>query len=174
LTPESKWIPISFERDSEAIPWNRKHSFVLLSNQSEFLVMFKFFVHEAFTIANHFCRFHSNLIPNRSASKPTDADMSSVVVTASIRRSFLGMHFHAVVLSFCLGEYPAPNSGNAIGAVVQAQAMRLREGPERLLDRVCVRDHRMTRGRKARQLVRENSIFWHENHFHTEPFTSQQ
>jgi hypothetical protein len=43
---------------------NQIHLQVLLSNQSQFLVMFKFFVPDAFQNADHFRRFHLNRIPN--------------------------------------------------------------------------------------------------------------
>jgi hypothetical protein len=37
---------------------------VLRSNQSQFLVVFKFFVHHVFQLAIHFHRIHLKLIPN--------------------------------------------------------------------------------------------------------------
>jgi hypothetical protein len=58
-------LSISFEIDSELTRIDHLHFVtVLLSNQSQFLIMFKFFVQDAFYFATHFHPFHLKLIPN--------------------------------------------------------------------------------------------------------------
>jgi hypothetical protein len=67
---------------------NLMHSaVVLLSNQLQFLVMFKSFVRDAFHIANHFHRFHLKQIPNWHVSNL----MHSMIVFLSNQSQFLVM-----------------------------------------------------------------------------------
>jgi hypothetical protein len=81
---------------------NQKHfHHVLLSNHSQFLVIFKFFVHVVFHIANCFHPYH--LTQNRSwrESKltPSILYLCRQFLCRRIPRSSLAVHFHADVLS---------------------------------------------------------------------------
>jgi hypothetical protein len=74
---------------------------VLLSNHSQFLVIFTFFVYHVFHIANCFHLYH--LTPNRSwhTSKLTLSilHLCCKFLCRRIPRSSLAVHFHANVLS---------------------------------------------------------------------------
>jgi hypothetical protein len=93
---------ISFETESELTHSNHIHfHHVLLSNHSQFLVIFKFFVHIVFHIANCFHPYH--LTQNRSCREsklgPSILHLCRQFLCRRIPRSSLAVHFHANVLS---------------------------------------------------------------------------
>jgi hypothetical protein len=103
---------------------------VLLSNQSQFLVVFKFFVQNAFHITTHFHQFHLKLIQHWHASRfvLSGRQICPWLFFQGVPCSLLVMHFITLALSHWLGQTATRNSEHGLRAANWVATMDLREG----------------------------------------------
>jgi hypothetical protein len=109
---------------------NHMHFTGLLSNQSQFLVMFKFFVHIAFHLAYYFYRFHLKRIRNWHALNLELAgrQISHWLLSHGVFRSLPAMHFALFALSRWLSQMTIQNSEHETCAASSARAIYSSKG----------------------------------------------
>jgi hypothetical protein len=101
---------------------------VLLSNQSQFFVMFKFFVPYVSPFATHFHQLHLKFIQDYHALRrdPTRIYVFPWLLSQSVFCSVLAMHFRLIVLSHWLVEIQMRRfeSGPVAASPVRAKGLK--------------------------------------------------